>query len=255
VSDINHIFIDEAGDLDSQSKIFLMGCIITDTPDDLLNEISLLKDSILNSGYFNRFRAKFQETGFHASTNHPDIYSRFVALLPRLNFRYFALILNKMSRYYDKMVTTKSKNAIYDDALKSLLKDRLIKRTDDTNMLFFEQNLANPSLVRINARKKQLESVISELGNSLVLKTDKEKGLQYKISVQDKKSQPLFCIVDYMNHIVMKVYEGKQGKVENYMKENYRLIEPKIGCIHDVANKTFHKPRKKGIDVDSSFIK
>jgi len=29
----------------------------------------------------------------------------------------------------------------------------------------------------------------------------------------------------------MKVYEGKNGKVENYMKENYRLVEPKIAAF------------------------
>ena len=64
MSGINYIYIDEAGDLDNQSKVFLMGCIITDTPEDLLREISLLKTSIFNSGYLNRFRKEFLNTGF-----------------------------------------------------------------------------------------------------------------------------------------------------------------------------------------------
>lgn len=231
-----------------------MGCIITDTPEDLLREISLLKTSILNSGYLNRFRKEFLKTGFHACSNHLDIYGRFVALLPRLNFRYFALILNKQSEYYSTLVKTKSKEDIYDGLLKSLLKDRLLKRIDDTNTISVEQNLSNPSESRVNTRKKQLVSIISELNNNVIKKKTTGKSLQYEVFVQDKNNQPLFSIVDYMNHIVMKIYEGKHGKVENYMKENFRLIEPKIGCIHDVANKTFHKPRKKGIDIDSSFV-
>jgi hypothetical protein len=252
--DINYFYIDEAGDLNDQSKYFLIGCIITDSPDDLLKEIGLLEMEIKNRGYFNRFRNEFLKTGFHASTNHPDIYSQFVALLPRLNFRYYALILDKRSDYYLASITSKSKEEVYDNLLKSLLKDRLLKRIDAINKIFFEQNLPNPTESRISMRGKQLASLISGLNNEVIKKRLIKKDLRYEVRVQNKKTQPLFAIVDFMNHIVMKVYEGKNNKVENYMKENYRLVEPKIGCIHDFAHRIFHKPRKKGLDIDSIFI-
>lgn len=254
MSDINHYYIDEAGDLNGQSKFFLIGCIITNSPDDLQKEIGSLEMEIKNSGYFNRFRNEFLKTGFHASTNHPDIYGRFVALLPRLNFRYYALILDKRSKYYLATVTSKSKEEIYDNMLKSLLKDRLLKRIDAINKIFFEQNLPNPTASRISMRTKQLMSIVAGLNDEVIKKTFVRKNLQCEVIVQDKKTQPLFAVVDFMNHVVMKVYEGKQGKVEKYMKENFRLVEPKIGCIHDVARRIFHKPRKKGIDIDSTFV-
>jgi hypothetical protein len=254
MTDINYFYIDEAGDLNNQSKYFLIGCIITDSPEDLIREIDLLESEIKSRGYFSRFINEFLKTGFHASKNHLDIYSKFVALLPRLNFRYYAQMLDKRSEYYLVTKTFKSKEEIYDDMLKSLLKDRLLKRIDAINKIFFEQNLPNPTESRINFRRKQLESLISGLNSKVINKKLIKNDLEYEIEVQNKKSQPIFAVVDFMNHIVMKVYEGKNEKVENYMKENYRLVEPKIGCIHDVAHGIFHKPRKKGIDIDRIFI-
>jgi len=254
MSDYNYFYIDEAGDLNGQSKCFLIGCIITDSPDDILKEIDLLEREINNRGYYNRHRSKFRETGFHASTNHPDIYGQFVALLPRLNFRYYALILDKRSEYYLVTISSKSKEEIYDNLLKLLLKDRLLKRKGAINNIYFEQNLPNPTTTRITMRVKQLMSIISEIDNELINKKLLSENLQFEVRVENKKTQPLFPVVDYMNHIVMKVYEGKNGKVEIYMKENYQLVEPKIGCIYDVARRIFHKPRKKGIDIDSIFV-
>jgi hypothetical protein len=254
MAETNYYYIDEAGDLNDQSKFFLIGCIITDSPDALLNEIKLLEQEIKNSGYFYRFRAKFLKTGFHASTNHPDIYGRFVALLPILNFRYYAIILDKRSEYYLKTKESSSKEEIYDDMVKSLLKDRLIKRKHDCNRIYFEQNLSKPTVGRISDRQRQLQSKIEGLCGNLVKNRLVRKNLQYEIIVQDKKSQNLFTVVDFMNHIVLKIHEGKDSKVERFMKENFRLVEPKIGCIHDIARGIFHKPRKKEIDVDSAFF-
>jgi len=254
MNDINYFYIDEAGDLNKKSKIFLIGCIITNSPDDLLKEIRSLEIKLKNSGYFNRFRNNLLKTGFHASTNHPDIYSQFVALLPRLNFRYYALILDKKSEYYLSLVKSNLKENIYDNTLKYLLKDRLLKRVDAVNKIFIEQNLSNPTESRIRAREEQLMPIIAELASEVIKKRLEKKNLEYEVSVQSKKTQPLFAVVDYMNHIVMKIYEGKNGKVEERMKENYRLVEPKIGCIHDVARRIFHKPRKKGLEIDSVFV-
>jgi len=252
--DINHYYIDEAGDLDKQSRFFLVGCVITSTPEALLEEIDLLEMQIKNSGYFYRFRKEFLKTGFHACTNHPDIYSQFVALLPRLNFRYYARIVDKESKYYGEAVASMSKEDFYDNMAIYLLKDRLLKRKSDINKLFFEQNLPKPTEFQMLKREGQLRSILLKLNNEMIKKGVAVGALHVEISVQNKKTQPLFAVVDFINHIVMKVYEGKNGKVDNYMKENYRLIEPKIGCIHDVSQGIFHQPRKRGIDIDSIFV-
>jgi hypothetical protein len=100
MTETNYYYIDEAGDLNTQSKFFLIGCIISNSPDTLMNEISSLEQEIKNSGYFNRFMAEFLRTGFHASTNHPDIYGRFVALLPRLNLIIPCSLLQGKARFF-----------------------------------------------------------------------------------------------------------------------------------------------------------
>jgi len=81
-----HIYIDESGDLtpisDGGKTIFMMGCVITDDPITLNVKINKLKNEILNGSYFfGRNRENFIKEGFHASTNHPDIYGKFVSIL------------------------------------------------------------------------------------------------------------------------------------------------------------------------------
>ncbi|MCX5810839.1 MAG: hypothetical protein NTX36_15960 [Proteobacteria bacterium] len=250
----NYYFIDEAGDLNDQSKTFLFGCIITDTPEDLLNDIECLESEIINSGYYYRFRDDFLKTGFHASKNHLDIYGRFVALLATMNFRAYAVILNKRTEYFKKIVSSQSKNQIYDSLIKILLKDRLKKRAEDTNQLFFEQNLSGPTPHRIELRERELSDIIEVINNELSESNLTRARLAFQVSLQNKKEQKIFAVVDYINHIITKVYEGRNNNVQKFMKENFRLIEPKIGCIHDVVKKTFHMPRKKVLEIDNEFV-
>jgi len=218
-----------------------------------LKDIEHLEEEIKNSRYYYRFRNDFLKTGFHASENHPDIYGRFVALLTALNFRAYAVILNKHTKYFEMIIGSQSKKQIYDDLIKTLLRDRLKKRAEDINYLFFEQNLSGPSRHRIKLRERELQEIIEAL-NYEISQSNLTQTRMCRVSLQKKKEQKLFAVVDYVNHIITKVYEGKNGNVKRFMRENYRLIEPKIGCIHDVANKTFHMPRRKALEIDNEFI-
>lgn len=250
----NYYFIDEAGDLNGRSRTFLLGCIITDNPADLLKGMNRLEEEIKNSGYYYRFRDGFLKTGFHASENHPDIRGRFIALLRTMNFRAYAVILNKRSAYFKSIASSQTREQIYDHLVMTLLRDRLIKRAEDINDLSFEQNLSTPSPGRLESRKQGLSDIIETINRELVERDLMPTGLVYRVSLQTKSQQKLFAVVDYVNYVITKAYEGTNGRVEKSMKDNFVLIAPKIGCIHDIAKKTFHQPRKKALDIDNEFV-
>ncbi|OPY65052.1 MAG: hypothetical protein A4E57_03319 [Syntrophorhabdaceae bacterium PtaU1.Bin034] len=251
---VNYCFIDEAGDLGGQSRAFLLGCIITDTPDDLLKDMECLEKEVRSSAYYRRHKEGFLKSGFHACKNHPDIYSRFVALLTTMNFRAYAVLLNKHTEYFQGVANSQSKEQIYDYLIKDLLKDRLLGQAEDVNHLFFEQNLSRPSQRGIELRERRLSSVLESISNELLERKLTRTRMSFQVSVLSKKEQKLFSVVDYVNHIILKVHEGRNGNVEEFMKHNYRLIEPKIGSIHDIARGTFIVPRKKRLEIESSFI-
>ena len=125
-----HIYIDESGDLTpiltGGKSIFLIGCVITDDPVSLNKRISELKENIKNSAYFFRYKEDFEKYGFHASTNHFDIYGKFVELLNTLNFRAYVVLIDKTNG--DFSVTSEQYKEYYFSLLKTLLKDRLLKR-------------------------------------------------------------------------------------------------------------------------------
>lgn len=249
-----YCFIDEAGDLDKRSRVFLLGCIITDSPADLLKDIERLEKKIKNTAYLRRHLQSFLKSGFHACRNHPDVYARFVELLSTMNFRAYAVLVNKHTEYFQQIVGSQSKEQIYDYLVKDLLRDRLLGQSDSFYHLFFEQNLSRPTGRALRNRETQLSSIIESISDDLLARKLIRSRLTFRVTVQNKKGQKLFSTVDYVNHIIMKVYEGKNGKVENFMKDNYRLIEPKIGCIHDVTSRNFIVPRKKELDIERSFV-
>lgn len=81
------------------------------------------------------------------------------------------------------------------------------------------------------------------------------RPISYEVQILEKNEDLLIGIVDYMNHVVCKIYEGRNGKQDNYMKLNYELLEKKIALIYDIAKGEFIKSRKKGLNIEDSFIK
>ncbi len=255
-----YIYIDEAGDLNenSKSKVFILGCIITDSPELLLNGFSKLKFDMERDLFLLRHKDQFNKEGFHACTNHPDLYSYFLKFIYPLNFRCYFIVINKTSEKF-KELKLKSNEEIYNDCIKLLLKDRLVKRKLELNHLIFEQNLPNPSKTRLLNRKNELIKIIENINDLLIEKKYINQSLRFSVELKDKNEE-LLSIVDYACHIVSKIYEGKidnnnNRKVEKSMKENYKLFEPKIGSIHDLFKNVYYKIRRKSLDIDGVFIK
>jgi hypothetical protein len=207
-----------------------------------------------NDMFYLRHKKQILKEGFHACSNHPDIYAHFVRFIHALNFRGYFIVLDKTSEYFKKITTTKTPDLIYNDCIIKLLRDRLIKRKLDINHLVFEQNLSNPSPGRLEKRKLEIINLIDELNEDFAQRGLIRNNIKFSIELATK-TENILSIVDYVSHVLCKVFEGKNGKVENFMKENYQLIEPKIACIHLVDKNIYIKTRNRSLDIDNVLIK
>jgi Protein of unknown function (DUF3800) len=257
-----HIYIDEAGDLTPISKggkpMFLFGCIITDDPITLNKRIAELKEDIKNSAYhFGRDTGDFEKKGFHASTNHPDIYGRFVELLNTLNFRAYVVLVDKTSPKFSDAIKQHSNFNSF--ILKTLLKDRLLKRKDKKIHIVLEQSLGKKNL-----EKSKLDFLIKDINSSLLKEGLITNSIDVTTDIQGKNEDAGIDVVDYVNNIIFnntKVGSKKVGFfnkiILNYFKiiksddkskrnrHNLVLIEPKVALVYDFLKGSYFGGRKE----------
>lgn len=240
IENCSYYYVDESGAVENNSKYFILGCYKTDAPEEVRIALENLKTEILNSPYFAFERKKFIKEGFHACDNHPDIKSRFFNLVALLNVRFYILILKKDSPLYKKMVKEKlTPNDIYNICINKLLTDRLIKTRNEKNVIIFEQYGSKP-----NNWLKNVQSVI-EITKSKIDETFGTK-ISCEVEVHDKSDINL-SVIDYINHIFVQFYE--KGIVQNRMKQNFEIIEPKIAMIYKFDQDLFYDKNKK-IDIN-----
>jgi uncharacterized protein YcgL (UPF0745 family) len=244
-TDINntYIYIDESGDLTSIDKggkpIFIIGCIITDNPISLNNKVEKLKEEIKNSAYYFRNKDNFEKDGFHASTNHPDIYSRFVSLLNTLNFRSYILLIDKNNQDFEQKL--KERDDLYYYLLKILLKDRILKRKNDIIHIIIEQSSKKHKI-----EKSKIQSVLSEINDTLIREGFIKNKINFDFKIQGKNEDAGIDIIDYINHIIFTAKVGNEkGEKFPRLEENTDLIEPKVALVYNLLNGKYYVSRKK----------
>jgi hypothetical protein len=241
-----HYFIDESGDLEigpTTSKYFLIGCIITDNPKKVLAKINALRKEILNSGFLSRHWEDFDKQGFHATSNHPDIYNLFINLLNTTSFRAYFIIIEKETTQFKNLILRLGKQSLYDELIKTILLDRIIKDGGKHITISFEQNLSNPTIKNINRRRSELRIIVGQITKKALIKKRNASKSIIKVNLKNKTSEPRLALVDYMNHVLLSYLLVTNRKPRNI--ENYQLLEKKIGIIHDYLTDKFYQPRKE----------
>ncbi len=219
--------------------LFLIGCVITDNPTLLNKKINDLKEEIKNSAYYFRNKENFDKDGFHASTNHPDIYGRFIALLNTLNFRSYAVFADKTNENYQD--TLKRHPEFYSFLLKILLKDRILKRRDEKIHIVLEQGSTKRTI-----EKTTVATVLDEINKSLIEEGFITKPIDITFSIQGKNEDNGLSVVDYINHIIYTAKVGdSEGKKFPRAEQNLALVEPKIAVVYDLLNKRYFEGRKE----------
>ena len=104
-----YIFIDESG-TDDDSNVLYMSLILTEDPESIRNECTKKIQEILHDPELRQNIPSVRERGlnyFHYTSDHPEIKTEVIKLLPLLNFDSYILFARK-----DELNTTLSKNEL-----------------------------------------------------------------------------------------------------------------------------------------------
>jgi len=211
----NYFYIDESGHILNNEKLFIHGCIKTDTPDLLSRTLEEVKAEIQNDIYFNEFKEEFMKTGFHATDNHPDIKTALYRRLIKLNWRAYFVVINKESEYF-KSIKSKKEHEIFMISLTKLLYNRIRSSRKDKNIFIFEEIQLTP---------KSLGQVLKEFFKAM---NEKKYDCEYKIVAKDADIN--LAIVDYLNYVLYQILKTNNKIIR--MRQNFDLFAPKIALIH-----------------------
>lgn len=223
----NYFYIDESGNINNDSTIFLHGCIRTDTPTTISDALVKLKNQMSTEIYYEDFKKQILKKGFHATENSMDMRAELYKLLPLMNYRAYFVITNKNSDFFKKIMETKDESDFFAYSLKKLLKDRLTANKNDKNIFYFET---------IQLKKKSLKTVLDDF----FLNLDKSYDCEYHIVGKDEEN---LAIVDYLNFIFNHLLTSEEPIMR--MKQNLKIISPKIAVVH-LLHKNIFLSRQKG---------
>lgn len=234
----NYFYIDESGSINNDSKVFIHGCIKTDSPSSIEQALTELKKDILDDIYYSDFRERILNEGFHATENNMDMRADMYKLLPLLDYRAYIVLVNKESDYFKNLIASKEEHEIFEYSLKKLILDRINKNKGDKNLFFFEQ---------LQISKKSLDAILDDIFDGL----DETHDCHYEIVGKEEENMG---VVDYINfvfyHLLAEVNPMKR------MKQNFELISPKIAVINILNSNVFlsrKKPENHQITIDNLF--
>lgn len=230
-----YYYIDETGTLDpsksEKDRFFVLSCNVTDTPEDIRSSLTDLKNEIENNPYFASQLEKFQKKGFHASANHFDIRAKYYSKLHSLNFRTYSVIVDKWCSKFNDLV---SRDRAYYEILFVLLYKRILSNRQFYNIIILEEYGKKPQN-HLKKAKLIVEDIIQQI------KEKYDINPVVDVVVHDKSDINL-SMVDYMNYVLFHMLSPKPY---NRMKENFSLIEPKIGLVHSFFEKKFFSERNR----------
>lgn len=232
---IIYYYIDESGSINNDSNIFILGCIKTDTPDKIKDEIEAIKYKINNELYYLPIKEIFNQQGFHAVDNHPDIRAELYRVIHKLNFRAYFTIVNKSSEFFKKELENKSESEIYSAFVNKLLYDRIIKDHKSDHILLFEE-----LHIQGNSQEKIVENFLNLFKERI--------SVEYKIVGKDETNMSL---IDYLNYILYSILNDRK-KPQKRMEDNFKLLLPKIALI-TFFDKPVYLSRTNKIDLNKLY--
>lgn len=231
-------YIDESGTLKAneceKERFFILGCCITDTPEDIRKSLNELKLEIEDDAYFCSEINKFKQDGFHATTNHPDIRAKYYGRLNSLNFRAFSIIIDKCSTQFNEL---SGKHRAYYEILHMLLYKRILSNREYRNVIVLEEYGS-----KLNVHLENIQKTIESIKEKILKLYDIDVIVEVYVH---NKSDIVLSVVDYMNFVLYQMLLPTIKHQQPRMPENFSLIEPKIGLLHSFFQNKFFTERNR----------
>lgn len=234
----NYFYIDESGNINNDSKVFIHGCIKTDSPNALSDALARLKEEFANSLYYSQFAERIKAEGLHATENNMDMRADVYKLLPLLDYRSYFVVVNKQTEFFDELKKTHDEHEIFYKSLKKLLHDRIVKNKEGKNIFIFET---------IQISKKSLTAILTDFFSEY----DSSYDCEFRIVGKEEENMG---VIDYLNFIFNHILSEKSPMPRMFL--NFDLIAPKIGVICIMNKNDVFLSRKSGLhhQVNSSNL-
>lgn len=223
----NYFYIDESGNINNNSDIFIHGCIKTDSPQTITDALVKLKTDIQSSLYYDDIKKTILKQGFHATENNMDIRAEVYKILPLLDYRAYFVITNKNTVFFREKMKTMDESDFFAYSLKKLLKDRIEAHRYEKNIFIFET---------IELKRKSLSKILTDFFSNYDGKIDCE------FCIVGKEEENL-AIVDYLNFLFYHIFSDV--KPFPRMKLNFNLVAPKIALVNYSHKNLFFSRQKK----------
>ncbi|AQX10866.1 DUF3800 domain-containing protein [Elizabethkingia meningoseptica] len=223
----NYFYIDESGNINNNSNIFIHGCIKTDSPQTITDALVKLKTDIQSSIYYDDIKKIILKQGFHATENNMDIRAEVYKILPLLDYRAYFVITNKNTVFFKEKMKTMDESDFFAYSLKKLLKDRIEAHRYEKNIFIFET---------IELKRNSLSRVLTDFFSNY------DKKIDCEFSIVGKEEENL-AIVDYLNFLFYHIFSD--DKPFPRMKLNFNLVAPKIALVNYSHKNLFFSRQKK----------
>ncbi|AZA73776.1 DUF3800 domain-containing protein [Chryseobacterium indoltheticum] len=224
---INYFYIDESGNINNNSNIFIHGCIKTDSPQTITDALLCLKTDIESSLYYEEIKNKILKQGFHATENNMDVRTEVYKILPLLDYRAYFVITNKSNDFFIEKMRIMDESEFFAYSLTKLLRDRVESHKNDKNIFFFET---------IELKKKSLKTILNNFFSNYVGR------IECEFHIVGKEEENL-AIIDYLNFLFYHIFTETTPYPR--MKSNFNLVAPKIALVNYSHNNIFFSRQKK----------
>lgn len=223
----NYFYIDESGNINNNSNIFIHGCIKTDSPQTITDALVKLKTDIQSSIYYDDLKKIILKQGFHATENNMDIRAEVYKILPLLDYRAYFVITNKNTVFFTEKMKTMDESDFFAYSLKKLLKDRIEAHRCEKNIFIFET---------IELKRNSLNRILTDFFSHY------DKKIDCEFIIVGKEEENL-AIVDYLNFLFYHIFND--DKPLPRMKLNFNLVAPKIALVNYSHKNLFFSRQKK----------
>jgi hypothetical protein len=231
-----YIFIDESGKPEVYSakgrnlvkeglasKYLILAAVRSDDQLELQREITDFKSQLLRDAELTKiFSSSYTLDSFHAQKDYPEVKKRFYEFITTLDVKIDVLAVEKLKCYE---TLKRNPGRLYGIMAGQLLKN-ICHQSESTEVIFSRKD----SKLKL---RQELEVEVERVRLNYMENHQKING-DFKLSYLHNPhyTHGGLQIADYVAYAVYQVFEKNN-------RELYKIIENKIGKIHDICNKKY----------------
>jgi hypothetical protein len=197
------------------SKNFMVGYIKTENPHELSVNLENLRLQLMEDEYLQSVPSvRNLKNGFHANKDCLEVREKVFKLLKKSDFEANVVVARKSVEFFRNKFGLNNKN-LYKFLVSELLKN---SASQCENIDIYFSVMGN--IVNIQNMTEALDSAIREIG-------DDKKLNNIRLFLQKPSQIPLLQVADYILWSVFQVFEYKDFRYYNFLKE-------KFNSVHDI---------------------